>query len=178
MRQAGGREFGLARNSSVREDILAGMADFALWGSDQYIELGAEEKNLFVFDPVCKLPLRYALLMQGAADDLPKRPVVATSYPTAARAFLSSKLNRPATEFDFLIREGRVEYYPQTEFADAAVDLVDSGDTARANGLNIMELDGRVCLGGLWLRCEGMTISRSEVKQLMLSVNMLPLPSL
>ncbi|MCL2280441.1 hypothetical protein FWC31_00935 [Candidatus Saccharibacteria bacterium] len=144
MRCAGGREFGIARNESIRLDITQGMADFALWGGDKFKEQG----DGLSFEPVMPLDLWYALLIPKDIKVLPQFPRIATSYPKALTAF-AIKCGLGLLPDNVIVRPGKIERYPVSGLADATFDLVATNSTAEANGLRV-EIDERIVLGGLW----------------------------
>jgi ATP phosphoribosyltransferase len=61
---------------------------------------------------------------------------VATKYPNIARAFFEGK----AMDVKIVKIEGSVELAPLLELADGIVDIVETGETLRANGLEEKEL--------------------------------------
>ena len=60
---------------------------------------------------------------------------VATKYPNIARRFLDSK----NAECEIVKIEGSVELAPILGLADAIIDIVETGDTLRENGLCVFE---------------------------------------
>lgn len=118
------------RNQDVPVYVDLGVADAGIVGKDVLIESGR-----LVYEPV---DLRFAachlsLIREvGAGGPITR---VATKYPRSARAYLTER-GIPA---EVVKLSGNIELAALTGLADAVVDLVQTGSTLRANGLE--ELD-------------------------------------
>jgi ATP phosphoribosyltransferase len=139
-----GRTYVISSNSSIAPDIAAGNADFGLIGSDKYLEL--TEVGSLQYEPVGKLACRFVLAMPSGAD-LNRTLRVATSYPRQFESFLA-ETSIAATLGP--VRPGKVEGAVAQGIADAVFDLTDTGDTLRANNLEIIADGGCIELGGIW----------------------------
>lgn len=117
--------------------MRAGFGDVGFVGSDKVTEkqLGGEWMDVAVepvIDAQCKL-----VLASAKESTLARRyPVrtIATSYPNTTRSwFMQNDLRCP----ELLVVNGSVEAYasPNSGFADAIVDVRESGKTLLANGL-------------------------------------------
>ena len=114
------------RNQDVPVYVDLGVADAGIVGKDVLIESGRS-----VFEPVdlrfaaCRLSLIREVGVTGPIGR------VATKYPRSARAYLASR-GLPA---EVVKLSGNIELAALTGLADAVVDLVQTGSTLRANGL-------------------------------------------
>ncbi len=63
------------------------------------------------------------------------KKVIATKYPDITRRFFSNK----GEDIDIIKLEGSVELGPIIDVSDAIVDIVETGTTLRANGLEVIE---------------------------------------
>jgi ATP phosphoribosyltransferase len=134
----------------VSNDDVAGLienqqADFALYGSDKYNEL--PDETPLVFEPVQELNCRFALL-KPEDQDLSEAISVATSYPNALAKYA---LENCIKIEQVIPASGKVEGYVASGMADAAFDIVQTGISARDNGLKVWQEGDVVELGGLWL---------------------------
>ncbi len=137
----------------VREDKAAGLSFLLLKPDDvpTYVEYGAAdlgvvgrdvlmERNYDVFAPVDLDIGRCRMMVCG----LPNEPItgrgerplrVATKFPHIAEQYFRSK----GVPVELIFCQGSVELAPLTGLADVIVDLVETGETLRQNGL--VELD-------------------------------------
>ncbi|WP_027461088.1 ATP phosphoribosyltransferase [Deinococcus murrayi] len=114
------------RNQDVPVYVDLGVADFGIVGKDVLVESGRA-----VFEPV---DLRFAACRLSYIREVgASGPVyqVATKYPRSARAYLAAQ-GIPA---EVVKLSGNIELAALTGLADAVVDLVQTGGTLRANGL-------------------------------------------
>lgn len=137
--------FILVKPTDVPTYVEHGAADLGITGQDVLRELERD-----VYEPLrlgfgsCRLVV--AAPPSLATADLARRPIlrVATRYPRLARQhFLSRGLS-----VEIITLAGSVELAPQVGLADLIVDLVESGRTLVANGLQEMEtiLTSQACL--------------------------------
>lgn len=129
-RDAGGKyEFILVKPSDLPVYVESGAADAGIVGKDILLESPLEIYELMDLNTgSCRMVL--AGKPEGR-DALPDIRRIATKYPKTAAGFLA-KLGLTA---DIIRLEGSVELAPLVGLADAIVDIVESGDTLRANGL-------------------------------------------
>jgi ATP phosphoribosyltransferase len=145
-RRANGVTYGIASNSDIAPEVEEGAADFALLGSDKFGELPLDTG--LAFEPLSDLACRFALLAsESTIWPVDTALTVATSYPNAFASF--------ATEVGITaaaIRRvrGKAERFPASGLSDAAFDIVETGASLRANNLKIVEMGGRLQLGGTW----------------------------
>ena len=140
----------------VREKDMPGLlrraGGIAFMGSDNVAEIPDDERAGLSYQPVALNGARFALqvrsdrLEEFTEDTLLR---VATSYPSVARNALP-RTGRPFV-IDLVVG-GSVEAMPYIDPSiNAVVDVVNKGDTMRANNLAILE-DNLECvqIGAVW----------------------------
>lgn len=122
----------MARPTDVPTYVEYGAADLGICGLNTL-----RESNRDVYEPLL-LPFGHCRLsLAGAADrpDTPLRyasqPRVATSYPKLTQEFFRER----GVNAEVITLKGSVELAPLVGLADLIVDMVETGDTLRANGL-------------------------------------------
>lgn len=148
IQRTNGVTYSIAANSDIAPELLAGDADFALVGSDKFGELDTEAKTRLCFEPIGTLACRFALLVPEAFEPPEGCELrVATSYPNALADFIAvNSISAVCTR----VLSGKVERAPASGMTDAAFDIVETGNSLRANGLRIALEGERIELGGLW----------------------------
>lgn len=121
------------RGSDVPTYVEFGTADLAVAGKDVILEHGG---NGF-YEPL-DLKIAQCRLMTAAMKD--RRPIngrlrVATKYVNLARNYYAEK----GTQVEIIKLYGAMELAPIMGFADEIVDIVDTGKTLKANGLEPLE---------------------------------------
>lgn len=120
----------LAKAPDVITYVAHGVCDMGIAGKDTIMEQGGSFYELLDL----RLGLcRFALATQNGEDFFAGtgRKRVATKYPNITRSWLSTK----GMDAEIIRIEGSVELAPLLGLADAIVDIVETGDTLRANGL-------------------------------------------
>lgn len=127
-----GLRYVLAKPTDVPTYVEYGAADLGICGLDALRE---SERN--VYEPLL-LPFAHCRLsLAGPAQrvDTPLRyesqPKIATSFPRLTRNFFAQR----GVNAEIIELNGSVELGPIIGLADLIVDLVESGNTLRANGL-------------------------------------------
>lgn len=127
-----GLRYVLAKPTDVPTYVEYGAADLGICGLDALRE---SERN--VYEPLL-LPFAHCRLsLAGPAQrpDTPLRyesqPRIATSFPRLTRNFFAQR----GVNAEIIELNGSVELGPIIGLADLIVDLVESGNTLRANGL-------------------------------------------
>lgn len=123
----------IVRASDVPTYVAYGAADIGVAGKDVLLEHPSES----IYEP---LDLRIAecrLMTAGDPNHKPRgtRFKVATKYVNSAKAFYAAK----GQQIEIIKLYGSMELAPIVGLADAIVDVVDTGNTLRANGLEPME---------------------------------------
>lgn len=149
----------LLRSSDIPVYVDYGAADVGIAGRDVLLEQGRD-----LYEP---LDLRIAACRMVVAE--PKDRVadltsqmhlrIATKYPTITKRYLQDK----GITAEVIKLSGAIELGPLTGLADQIVDLVQSGETLRQNGLveveTIMEVTSRLVVNPASLKLRSAAIS-------------------
>ncbi|MDR1409239.1 MAG: ATP phosphoribosyltransferase [Oscillospiraceae bacterium] len=124
----------LAKAADVITYVRHGVCDFGIVGKDTLAENGAG-----VYE-VLRLPFgvcKFALAGKSGVDFYAghHERSIATKYPTVARRFFAQK----GMDVNIIKIEGSVELAPLLGLSDAIVDIVETGGTLAANGLEVIE---------------------------------------
>lgn len=146
----------LIRSADVATYVQYGAADLGVAGKDVLLEHGGEGlyERLDLKIASCKL------MTAGIADKaIPKgRIKVATKYPKITRQFFL----RQGRQVELIKLYGSMELAPIVGLADLIVDLVDSGNTLKANGLvpldHIMDISSRLIVNRASLKMKNQAI--------------------
>lgn len=117
------------RGSDVPTYVQFGAADLGVSGKDTLMENGAEG----LYEPL-DLNIAHCQLMTAAIKGVPAktgRIKVATKYVNIAKHYYASQ----GRQADIIKLYGAMELAPIMNLADEIVDIVDTGNTLRANGL-------------------------------------------
>lgn len=123
------------RAADVPTYVEYGAADLGVAGKDVLME---HEGN-GLYEPLDLKIARCRMMVAGrAAEEAahPRRLRVATKYVRTARAFYAER----GVQAEVIKLYGSMELAPLVGLADRIVDLVDTGNTLRANGLVPMDL--------------------------------------
>ncbi len=130
------------RAADVPTYVEYGAADLGIAGKDVLVEYGAEG----LYEPL-DLGIAKCRLMTAArvgAVFAGKRMRVATKYVKTAQRYFANK----GQQVEIIKLYGSMELAPLVGLADAIVDLVDTGNTLRANGMEprdlIMDISSRL----------------------------------
>ncbi len=127
----------LIRDDDIPEYVQDGVCDLGFVGANVTAEMGADVTVLRGLDyGVCRLSLaaRKNGNIQSINDFQDK--TIATSYPSLTRNYLSEH----GVDANIVTISGAVEIAPRLEVADAICDLVSTGNTLKANGLEEIEV--------------------------------------
>lgn len=122
----------LIRDDDIPEYVQDGVCDLGFVGANVTQEMGADVTILRDLDyGVCRLSLaaRQDGEIQSTQDFDGK--TVATSYPKLTKQFFEDN----GIDTNIVTISGAVEIAPRLEVADAICDLVSTGNTLKANGL-------------------------------------------
>lgn len=128
----------IIRATDVPTFVEYGAADLGIAGKDVLIEHGAD----CLYEPL-DLNIAHCKLMTAAAKDAPVpsgRIRVATKYVKTAQRYFAGL----GIQAEIIKLYGSMELAPLVGLADCIVDLVDTGNTLRANGLEPRELIMRI----------------------------------
>jgi ATP phosphoribosyltransferase len=124
----------IIRATDVPTFVEYGAADLGIAGKDVLLEHGAES----LYEPL-DLNIACCRLMTAAHKNAPEqrgRIRVATKYVKIARSYFASQ----GIQAEIIKLYGSMELAPLVGLADCIVDLVDTGNTLRANDLEPREL--------------------------------------
>ena len=123
----------IIRASDVPTYVQYGAADLGVAGKDVLMEHGAEG----LYEPLDLRIARCRMMVAGRpdADISARRLRIATKYVNSARAFFAGR----GQQVEIIKLYGSMELGPLVGLSDRIVDLVDTGNTLRANGLKPME---------------------------------------
>ncbi len=119
----------IIRATDVPTFVEYGAADLGIAGKDVLLEHGAE----CLYEPL-DLGISKCRLMTAMPRDvmaMPRRVRVATKYVKIARNYFASQ----GGQAEIIKLYGSMELAPLVGLADCIVDLVDTGNTLKANGL-------------------------------------------
>ena len=121
------------RATDVPTFVEYGGADIGITGKDVLLEYNGTD----YYEPLDLQIARCQLAVAAPADmSLPAGPlVVATKYPKTARAYFESK----GRQAEIIKLHGSMELAPLVGMSDCIVDLIDTGETLKANGLFVLE---------------------------------------
>lgn len=130
-----GGEFRLLviRAQDVPTYVKYGAADMGIAGKDVLIELDGAG----LYEPLDLGIARCEMVVAGKNDQITPsgRPRVATKYAETTRRFFAAK----GMQVEIIRLHGSMELAPLVGLAEWIVDLVDTGNTLRANGLVVIE---------------------------------------
>lgn len=121
------------RGVDVTTYVQFGAADLGIAGKDMLLEHGAEG----IYEPL-DLGIARCKLMTAAVTGRPQktgRIAVATKFVNVAKQYYASQ----ARQVDIIKLYGAMELAPIIGLADEIVDIVDTGNTLVANGLEARE---------------------------------------
>lgn len=122
----------ILRASDVPTYVSLGAADLGIAGKDVLME----HDDARVYELVDLKIAQCKLMVAGKAGEQSKVPKrIATKYVHSARAYFEAK----GLQVDVVKLYGSMEIAPLVNLADAIVDVVDTGNTLRANGLEPFE---------------------------------------
>jgi ATP phosphoribosyltransferase len=127
----------LIRDDDIPEYVQDGVCDLGVVGGNVTAETEADVTILRGLDyGVCRLSLAAPKdgTIQSVSDFEGK--TIATSYPNLTRSYLQ----KHNVEAHIVTISGAVEIAPRLEVADAVCDLVSTGNTLKANGLEELEV--------------------------------------
>jgi len=128
----------IIRATDVPPYVQHGGADLGVAGKDVLMENGAEG----IFEPLDLEIARCKLMVAGLKDATPVsgRLRVATKFVNVARQYFAQQ----GKQAEIIKLYGAMELAPLVGLADRIVDIVDTGNTLRANGLEPTELIAEV----------------------------------
>lgn len=126
--------FVVLRGSDVPTYVKRGSADLGIAGKDLLMEVGGD--NLY---ELLDLNIAKCRLMTASVVGRPEiegRTRVATKFTEVARRYYASRKR----QVEIVKLYGAMEVAPLLDLADEIVDIVDTGNTLKANGLEAVDL--------------------------------------
>jgi ATP phosphoribosyltransferase len=127
----------LIRDDDIPEYVQDGVCDLGFVGGNVTAETGADVSVLHGLDfGICRLSL--AAPKDGDIQTVKdfEGKTIATSYPNLTQSYLKKN----GVNANIVTISGAVEIAPRLEVADAICDLVSTGNTLKANGLEELEV--------------------------------------
>ncbi|MGB5671803.1 MAG: ATP phosphoribosyltransferase [Sedimenticolaceae bacterium] len=126
-------KFVLIRATDVPTYVQWGAADLGVAGKDVLMEHGGEG----LYEPLDLKIARCRMMVAGRpdADISARRLRIATKYVSSARTFFAAR----GQQVETIKLYGSMELAPLVGLSEVIVDLVESGNTLRANGLVPLE---------------------------------------
>ena len=123
----------IIRATDVPTYVQYGAADLGVAGKDVLLEHGGEG----LYEPLDLRIARCRLMVAGRPDQQPRlsRPRIATKYANTTRRWFADQ----GRQVEVIKLYGSMELAPLVGLADYIVDVVDTGNTLRANGLAPLE---------------------------------------
>ena len=123
----------LLRGADVATYVEHGIADLGMTGKDSLLEHGEEG----YYQPLDLKIGQCSIMVAGLRDEppLPGRLKIATKYEKTAKQFYAEK----GIQVDVIKLYGAMELAPITGLAHRIVDIVETGNTLKANGLVTLE---------------------------------------
>ena len=123
----------LLRGADVATYVEHGIADLGMTGKDSLLEHGEEG----YYQPLDLKIGKCAIMVAGLKNEpsLPARLKIATKYERTAKQFYAEK----GIQVDVIKLYGAMELAPITGLAHRIVDIVETGNTLKANGLVTLE---------------------------------------
>lgn len=124
----------ILRGMDVATYVEHGIADMGMSGKDVLLEHGGSG----FYEPLDLGLGRCRMMVAGLKDEppLPARLKIATKFTNIARRFYAAR----GVQADIIRLYGAMELAPVTGLAHRIVDIVDTGNTLKANGLVPIEL--------------------------------------
>lgn len=126
--------FILLKNSDVITYVENGIADIGISGKDMIMENGADIYELYKMNiGKCKISVAGIKDRKVFKDDTIIR--VATKFPETAKKYF----NQRGQKIKIIKLNGSIELAPILGLSDVIVDIVETGNTLKANGLEVFE---------------------------------------
>ncbi len=124
----------LVKNSDLPAYVNSGIAGLGVCGDDVVYESGLDFYKLHTFD-FGGTRLSMAALKEGRPEKDTEELTIATSYTAMTRDYFHNK----GISVNIIKLNGSVELAPSLGLAPYIVDLVETGSTLKANGLEVIQ---------------------------------------
>ena len=153
----------ILRSWDIPKFVNKGIADMGFVGKDVLNEIEDEENFYESLDMgIGKCRLSLAAYEKVANSN---KPIVATKYPVSAKAFFASKMQN----VEIINLKGAIEIAPILGLSDYIVDLVQTGNTLKENGLFELEVIQNISTR-LIINKSSFKTNNSTIKNLVLSI--------
>ena len=122
----------LVKSPDVAVYVERGAADVGIVGKDVLIE---EAPGADVYEVMDLGIGRCRMAVAGKKVDITKRITIGTKYPRIARSYFEANHH----SVDIIKLNGSVELAPLVGLSDVIVDIVETGDTLKASGLEVLK---------------------------------------
>lgn len=124
-----------AKSNDVVAFIEHGIVDIGIVGSDTLLENSFKNYYELLDLEIGKCLFAVCSYPEYKNIKLNRRKRIATKYPNVAKTYFESK----DEDVEIIKLEGSVELGPVVGLTDAIVDIVETGETLKANGLEVIE---------------------------------------
>ena len=124
-----------AKSNDVVTFIEHGIVDIGIVGSDTLLENSFKNYYELLDLEIGKCSFAVCSYPEYKSLKLNRRKRIATKYPNVAKTYFESK----EEDVEIIKLEGSVELGPVVGLTDAIVDIVETGATLKANGLEVIE---------------------------------------
>lgn len=124
-----------AKSNDVVTFIEHGIVDIGIVGSDTLLENSFKNYYELLDLGIGKCSFAVCSYPEYRKLKLNRRKRIATKYPNVAKTYFESK----DEDVEIIKLEGSVELGPVVGLTDAIVDIVETGATLKANGLEVIE---------------------------------------
>lgn len=128
-------QFIFAKANDVLVFIEHGIVDLGVVGKDTLEECDFSDYNELLDLNIGKCCFVLAGYPEYRSKNFKSRKKIASKYPNVAKKYFNQKQE----DVEIIKLEGSVELGPVVGIADAIVDIVETGATLKANGLEIIE---------------------------------------
>lgn len=128
-------EFIFVKANNVLTFIKSGNVDLGIVGKDTLLESGDMDYKELLDLETGKCKFAVAAYPTYKNKKFKEKKKIATKYPKIAKTYFDKKNEN----IEIIKLEGSVELGPVTGLADAIVDIVETGNTLKANGLEVIE---------------------------------------
>lgn len=123
------------KSNDVLTFIEHGIVDLGIVGKDTLEENNFTDYNELLDLNIGKCYFALAAYPEYKNKKFKERKIIATKYPNVAKKYFSQMQEN----VEIIKMEGSVELGPVIGMTDAIVDLVETGSTLKANGLEVIE---------------------------------------
>lgn len=128
-------EFIFVKASNVLTFIKSGNVDIGIVGKDTLLESDDNDYKELLDLEIGKCKFAVAAYPCYKNKKYTEKKKIATKYPKIAKEYF----NKKNEDIEIIKLDGSVELGAVTGLSDAIVDIVETGDTLKANGLEVIE---------------------------------------